>query len=147
MLRSLTTTERDAFLAAPVTGVLVLRRRDGSPMLSPVWHEWEGGAFHFVVGLGDVKWRAVERESAVAFAVFGQHPPYPAVEVHGRAAGVETGAQARERMWRIATRYVGPDRAKRFMESIPPDGLGTIQLTIETMRTFDQSEVPGLGPG
>jgi len=145
MLRSLTTTERDAFLAGPVAGVLALRGRNGSLFLSPVWHEWADDTFYFVVGRGDVKWRAVEREPSVGYAVFGQHPPYPAVEAHGRAACVETGAEARERMWRIATRYVGPDRARRFMEAIGPDDLGTIQLIVETMRSFDQSEVPGLG--
>jgi hypothetical protein len=145
MLRSLTSDERDAFLAEPVTGVMLLRRKDGTPLLSPIWHEWVDGTFYFVVGVGDVKWRSVLREPTIAYAVYGQNPPYPGVEAHGRAEVRETGVEARARLARIATRYVGTNRAKRFMDAIADDELGTIQMVVEMMRTFDQSEVEGLG--
>lgn len=145
MLRPLTTEERDAFLAKPVTGVLLLRRNDGSPLLAPVWHEWVDGHFYFVIGVGDVKWRCIERDPTVAYAVFGQEPPFHGVEAHGRAVVVETGRAAWDRLMRIAIRYVGPQRAARFMHPIEMGALATIDLQVERIRTFDQGEVDGLG--
>jgi hypothetical protein len=43
----LTLDDLDGFLDLPVVAVLATYRRDGTVLLSPVWHRWRDGGFEF----------------------------------------------------------------------------------------------------
>jgi PPOX class probable F420-dependent enzyme len=147
VLRRLSDEERDRFLADPTVGVLATRRSDGRPLLSPVWFDWREGRFWFVIGRDDVKHRHLTADPRISVCIFGQVPPYLGVEAWGQAVVVETGRIAHDRMRSIATRYIGEPDADRFLAAIPVGDLVTVRLDPDGMRTFDESDVPGLeGP-
>src|SRR5918997_1406141 len=53
--RGLRSEDVAALLAAPKCATLATYRRDGTVLLSPVWHEWRDGGFHGHPGPGGVK--------------------------------------------------------------------------------------------
>jgi hypothetical protein len=53
--KGLTPTDLGDLLDLPRVAVLATYRRDGTVLLSPVWHEWRDDGFNVVTGSGDVK--------------------------------------------------------------------------------------------
>jgi hypothetical protein len=51
--KQLTVEELGDLVELPLLAVLATHRRDGSVMLSPVWHEWRDGGFNVVTRSGD----------------------------------------------------------------------------------------------
>ena len=64
-----------SLLAAPSPAVLTTTRKDGSPLTTPVWYRWTGGAFELVIAEGDVKLRQLEREPRCLLVIFEAVPP------------------------------------------------------------------------
>src|SRR5262249_54419069 len=64
----------------PLLGVLATYRRDGSVLLSPVWHEWRDGGFNVVTTSRGVKARHLRRDSRAGLVVCEPSPPYRGVE-------------------------------------------------------------------
>jgi hypothetical protein len=56
--------------------VLATYRRDGTVLLSPVWHEWRDGGFHVVTGSRDVKAAHLRRDPRASIVVCEHCPPY-----------------------------------------------------------------------
>lgn len=100
----LTPDELAAFLSEPVVGTLATYRRDGSVLLSPVWQEWTGTAFHVLLGRADMKVRHIRNDPRVGLVVYEHSPPYRGVEVAGEATLVE-GAYS-EVLERMAPRFL-----------------------------------------
>ena len=71
--------------------VLATYRRDGTVLLSPVWHEWRDGGFHVVTGSGDVKATHLRRDPRASIVVCEHSPPYRGVELRGHAQLVTAG--------------------------------------------------------
>jgi PPOX class probable F420-dependent enzyme len=102
-------------LRQPWLATLATRRKDGSPLLSPVWFEWDGSAFLVGVVNGDWKQKHILRDPRVVLCI-AEEATYP-----GRvceATGVATlepdpGGTA---MRRIAARYLGEELAERWVD-------------------------------
>jgi PPOX class probable F420-dependent enzyme len=103
----------DGFLDAPLVAVLATLRKDGSVLLSPVWHEWRDGGFNVWTGADDVKSRHLRRDPRASILVAESQPPLRGVEVRGVARIVEEGA--RETAVRIASRYIGPEKGAAYV--------------------------------
>jgi Pyridoxamine 5'-phosphate oxidase len=56
--------------------VLATCRRDGTVLLSSVWHEWREGGFHVVTGSSDVKAVHLRRDPRASIVVCEPVPPY-----------------------------------------------------------------------
>jgi PPOX class probable F420-dependent enzyme len=106
--------ELDGFLDEPVVAILATHRRDGSMLLSPVWHEWRDGGFDIWVGRDDVKANHVRRDPRVSIVVAESRYPMRAVELRCEARIVEEDAEATA--IRIASRYVGDDRGRAYVQ-------------------------------
>ena len=65
--------------------VLATYRRDGTVLLSPVWHEWRDRGFNVVTGGGDVKAAHLRRDPRASIVVCEHTPPYRGVEVRCQA--------------------------------------------------------------
>ncbi len=70
MNRQLPPDQLQAFLDRPLVATLATIRKDGSVLLSPVWHEWRDGGFNIIVGTGDVKARHLARDPRASVAVY-----------------------------------------------------------------------------
>ena len=116
----------------PLLAVLATHRRDGSVLLSPVWHEWRDSGFSVVTGSHDVKARHLRRDARASIVVCEHTPPYRGVEVrcHARLASADA-----EAVRRIASRYLGTEAGAAYAEGARDDLL--IRLEPADLRAWD----------
>jgi PPOX class probable F420-dependent enzyme len=106
--------ELEGFLDEPLVAVMATHRRDGSVLLSPVWHEWRDGGFNVWVGRDDVKASHVRRDPRVSIVVAESRYPIRAIELRCEAKIVEQDAE--DTAIRLASRYVGSDRGRAYVQ-------------------------------
>src|SRR3954469_9433765 len=140
MRKDLAVDELGDLLDQPLLAVLATYRRDGSVLLSPVWHEWDGGAFVIATGTGNVKVQHVRRDPRASVVVCEHAPPYRGIEVRGRARLVAGGAAEAGR--RIAIRYLGETEGAAKADAYADDVLVRVEPGL--VRTWDfRDEYPG----
>jgi PPOX class probable F420-dependent enzyme len=123
-------------LDRPLVGVLATYRRDGGVLLSPVWHEWRDGGFDVVTRRDDVKVKHLQRDPRASIVVYEHEPPYRGIEVSGEA-GLHTDG-VKDTAHRIATRYLGAERAATYADGDPDDTI--VRLEPGHVRAWDFSD-------
>jgi PPOX class probable F420-dependent enzyme len=84
-------------------------RKDGSPQVTPVWVDYNGGLIRFNTAKGRVKARILKPGSPVALAIMDPDNPYRYVQIRDRVRRVlEQGADAH--IDSLAKKYVGKDK-------------------------------------
>jgi PPOX class probable F420-dependent enzyme len=116
-----------------MVAVLATYRRDGTVLLSPVWHEWRDEGFNVVTGSRDVKARHLRRDPRVNIVVCDDRPPYRGLELRATARLSTMTDQSIVR--RIASRYLGPEAGERYVETGGDDLL--IRLEQGELRAWD----------
>jgi PPOX class probable F420-dependent enzyme len=141
---NLTVDALDGFLDEPNVAVLATLRRDGSVLLSPVWHEWRDGGFNVWTGADDVKARHLRRDPRTSILVAESRHPLRGIEVRGVTRIIEDGAL--ETAVRIASRYIGPEKGAAYVGSGADDVI--IRLEPGDLRVWDfADEHEEMGPG
>jgi PPOX class probable F420-dependent enzyme len=134
MRTDLTLQDLGDFLGEPRVAVLATLHRDGSVLLSPVWHEWRDGGFNMWMVAEDVKVRHLRRDPRATIVVAESEPPLRGVEVRGEAELIELGVP--ETAVRIAARYIGAESAASYVGSLPGEHL-IVRLTPGNIRIWD----------
>jgi len=116
-----------------VLAVLATYRRDGTVLLSPVWHEWRDGGFNVVTRSNDVKALHLRRDPRASIVVCEHSPPYRGVELRCSARLVTAGVA--DAVTRIASRYLGPEAGEAYARSGADDLL--IRLEPGDLRAWD----------
>jgi hypothetical protein len=124
----LSVEELGDFLEQPFNATLATYRRDGSVLLSPVWHEWRDGGFSIFTGENDVKLRHVVSDNL---------PPLRGIEVSGSPTIIRDPEFARETFQRITFRYLGPELGSAYVNRSGASNLVVIRLVPGTLRTWD----------
>jgi PPOX class probable F420-dependent enzyme len=122
-----------SFLDEPLVAVLATLRKDGSVLLSPVWHEWRDGGFNVWVGTDDVKARHLRRDPRASILVAESQPPLRGAEVRSVARLIEDGAH--ETAVRIASRYIGSEKGAAYVG--PAGDEVMIRLEPGNLRVWD----------
>jgi PPOX class probable F420-dependent enzyme len=117
----------------PLLAVLATYRRDGSVLLSPVWHEWREGGFHVVTRSRDGKAMHLRRDPKASIVVCEHSPPYRGVELSGNASLLTTGIE--DATMRIACRYLGSEAGAAYAEKAEDDLL--VRLEPGDLRAWD----------
>ena len=133
MRKDLTLDDLSGLVELPLLAVLATYRRDGTVLLSPVWHEWRDGAFNVVTSSRNVKARQLRRNPCASLVVCEHLPPYRGVEARCQAKLVTEGV--RECADRIASRYLGSDAGAAYAEMTADDLL--VRLEPDTLRAWD----------
>jgi len=133
MRKNLTVDDLGDLVGIPLLAVLATYRRDGTVLLSPVWHEWRHGGFQVVTGSGDVKAAHLRRDPRASIVVCEHSPPYRGLELRGRARLVTAGVA--DAVTRIASRYLGPEAGAAYAERGRDDLL--IRLEPGDLRAWD----------
>jgi PPOX class probable F420-dependent enzyme len=120
-------------LELPLLAVLATYRRDGTVLLSPVWHEWRDNGFSVVTGSRDVKVRHLRRDPRASIVVCEDGPPNRGLEL--RANARISMLEDRSTVLRIAARYLGPEEGERYAEISSDDLL--IRLEQGELRAWD----------
>ncbi len=142
-LRTLDDEQIRAFLVEGTrTAKIAVVRKDGSPLVTPVWFLVDGdGAIVFTTGKRTVKGRALERDPRVSVCVEDDRPPFAFVRVDGVAELSEDPAELRLCATRIAERYMGKERAQEFGErnSAPRE----IVVRVRPTRVVGRADLAG----
>jgi PPOX class probable F420-dependent enzyme len=101
------TEDQVALLQLPVLAHVATVMADGSPQVTPVWVDTDGGAVIFNTAKGRVKYRNIEREPRVAISVVDRDDPYRTVVIRGKAELIDEGADAH--IDKLAKKYLGAD--------------------------------------
>src|SRR6476661_3475604 len=89
MRKGLTPGDLGDLLELPIVAVLATYRRDGTVLLSPVWHEWRDDGFNVVTGSSDVKASHLRRDRRASILVYENEPPYRGLELRTEARLVD----------------------------------------------------------
>ena len=130
MRRNLGSADLGDLLERPLVAVLATYRRDGTVLLSPVWHEWQDGGFNVVTSGDDLKVRHLRRNPRAAIVVCESRPPFRGIEVQGQARLEAIGGAVR----RIATRYLGERGGAAYAQRASDDTL--IRLAPGRLRAW-----------
>jgi PPOX class probable F420-dependent enzyme len=133
MRKYLTVEHLGDLLELPLLAVLATHRRDGSVLLSPVWHEWRDGGFQVVTRSGDGKVKHLRGDRRANIVVCEHSPPYRGVELRGTAQLLTAGVE--EATIRIVSRYLGPQAAAEYAESGGDDVI--VRLEPGHLRAWD----------
>jgi PPOX class probable F420-dependent enzyme len=140
--KNLTVEDLADFLREPFNATLATYRRDGSVLLSPVWHEWRDGAFQVSTGADDLKVRHLRRDPRASIVVYDNDPPYRGVELRGQAQLLPDPGNAALR--RIAVRYLGEERGNAYADAADWTG-AVIRLQPGELRAWDFADEEILG--
>jgi len=111
---AMTPEEVDAFLRRPLVAVFSTQRPDGSLHSTPVWFEYEDGAFYFWIDVGSVKERDLRQNPETSVCVATQSEPYEYVSVSGHCEIIESPPL--DRCVSITRRYYDEARTRAFVE-------------------------------
>src|SRR6266511_1639917 len=111
MRRNLAVEDLGDLVDLPLVATLATYRRDGSVLLSPVWHEWRDGGFNVATGSEGVKARHLRRDPRASIVVYEHEPPYRGVEVRGQGQLVSEAAE--EAVLRIESATSASQRVAR----------------------------------
>lgn len=116
MGRRMPEQEAREFLSAGTrTGKLAVVRRDGSPLVVPIWFVLDDdGSLVFNTGADTVKGRAILRDPRVSVCVDREVPPYDYVRVDGVAEVSRDPEEMLPWATRIAARYMGAELAESY---------------------------------
>lgn len=133
MRKGLKPADLGDLLELPIVAVLATYRRDGTVLLSPVWHEWRDDGFNVVTGSSDVKAGHLRRDPRASIVVYENDPPNRGLEL--RATARVSMLEDRSIVRRIATRYLGPEEGERYADGGGDDLL--IRLEPGELRAWD----------
>jgi PPOX class probable F420-dependent enzyme len=136
MRKGLSVEELGDLLEQPYNATLATYRRDGTVLLSPVWHEWRDGGFSIITGSNDIKLRHIQRQNLAAAVVSDNEFPFRGIEVSGAPTIVRDLDFGRQTLRRIAIRYLGEDAARTYL-SHATDDMVVIRLVPGKLRTWD----------
>ena len=135
MRKNLRLEDLGDFLDQPKCATLATHFKDGTILMSPVWHEWKDGGFTVAVASEDIKARHVRRDARVSISVAEDSPPYRGIEVRGEAS-IER-ADAFETTQRIAVRYLGAKQGPAYVEPFREADLVLIRVKPGVLRAWD----------
>ena len=133
MRRDIPLGELADFLALPLVAVLATHRRDGSILLSPVWHRWRDGGFDVLSAPNDIKVRHLRNDRRASILVYDNDPPYRGVEIRTTAELSEIDTA--EIVGEMAVRYLGREAGEAYAAASGDSIL--IRLEPGHVRTWD----------
>jgi len=133
MRRDLPLADLADFLALPLVAVLATYRKDGSVLLSPVWHQWRDRGFDVLCEPNDIKVRHLRRDSRASLLVYDNEPPYRGVEIRTTAHLSEIDRA--EFVLEMSVRYLGREAGEAYAATSSDSVL--VRLEPGNVRTWD----------
>jgi PPOX class probable F420-dependent enzyme len=134
--KNLSIEELGDLLELPFNATLATYRRDGSVLLSPVWHEWRDGGFSIMTGEDDVKVRHAEQQGRAVAVVSDNDFPFRGIEVSGSPTVVRDPEFGMQTLTRLAVRYLG-EAAGKVYAARSHGGVVVIRLEPGRLRTWN----------
>ena len=114
-MERMTIEECRSFLRNPVrTGKLATVRKDGRPLVVPVWYDLEGETVVFMTARDSLKTKNMRRDPRISLCVDDEVTPFAYVELEGTAVISEDADQGLYWATRIGGRYMGQELAEAY---------------------------------
>jgi hypothetical protein len=126
---------RDEFLAQANVAVLATVDRRGRAHAAPIWYLYDGGAFIISTGRGSQKHRNVAANPEITLVIDRRTLPYYAIMARGPAE-IGPPLTPEERLL-LASRYLGEDLGRRYVESTAGEDSVTIRLRPRKLIEFN----------
>jgi len=131
---SMSSAEREAFLAGVHVGILAVDEPDRGPLALPVWYEYADGEVLVGMDGGSLKARLLAAAGRATLTVQTETPPYQYVSVQGPVVIDPTPRDTLA----MASRYLGPEFGAWYAENNPNTETSVVaRLRPETWRTMD----------
>ena len=122
------------------TAKVAVVRRDGSPLVTPVWFLCdEEGLVVFETETGSVKGNALRRDPRISVCVEDDEPPFGFVRIDGVAELNEDQTDLLAWTTRIAARYMGSANAEAYGRRNA--GFGHMLVTVRPERVVARVEL------
>jgi nitroimidazol reductase NimA-like FMN-containing flavoprotein (pyridoxamine 5'-phosphate oxidase superfamily) len=147
MSLTMTTGEREAFLAGVHVGIIAIPEDGRGPLTVPIWYIYEpGGDVRIVTGKASRKGRLLAVAGRFSLCVQTEELPYKYVSVEGPIVSIEPADRERDRR-PLAHRYLGVEVGDRYIESTRDDpeyaDNVVIRMRPERWLTTDYAKAPG----
>jgi len=96
------------------TGKLAVVKKDGQPLVTPIWFVLDGDDIMFTTDKASGKGYAIRRDPRVAVAVDDDLPPFSFVLIEGTVTISEDPDDLLHWATVIGRRYMGADRAEEY---------------------------------
>ena len=131
---SMTTAEREAFLADVHVGILAIDEPGRGPTALPIWYLFEDGVVQIGMGGESRKAELLRAAGRATLTVQTEAPPYQYVSVEGPVTIEHT---QRDDL-KMASRYLGPELGQWYADNNPSTSASVVvTLTPEHWRTHD----------
>ena len=135
------TSQQRTFLEDANVAILATTGPGNRAHAMPVWYVYEGGQIIMGAGANSQKRRNIDRNGQATLVIDRREPPYHALMVHGRA---EVGpAAAQDMRLKIASRYLGEQRAREYVEETAGGDSITIRLTPQRFIEYGSPSAGG----
>lgn len=112
---TMSSAEREAFLADVQIGVIAVERPDRAPLAVPVWYGYQpGGDVVLWTERDSVKEKLIRAAGRFSIAVQDEQPPYRYVTAEGDVTAIEPAQDYEARA--IAVRYLGEEEGNAFTD-------------------------------
>lgn len=135
MRTGLTLNDLGDLLEQPILAVLATKRKNGTVLLSPVWHEWSGGGFSIVVWANDIKSKNIQANPDVTVLVAETVHPYRSLEISGTAT-LEALTDPMPFVTRLGMRYISADGAA-YVEKYRGTEMELVRVKPGIVRAWD----------
>lgn len=139
MTLTMTTAEREAFLAGPHVGILSVEDPGRGPLSVPVWYGYEpGGVVNVVTGGQSLKARRLRAAGRLSLCVQTESSPYRYVSVEGPITAVDQSVSVDERRG-LAQRYLGTEGGDLYIAATTGQAEDSVAFRMmpEHWRTSD----------
>jgi hypothetical protein len=140
---TMTTAEREQFLAGLHVGILSVDDPGRGPLTIPVWYSYvPGGSVNVVTGGQSVKAQLLRAAGRFSLCAQSESVPYRYVTVEGPITSVDETVSDEERR-ALAQRYLGTEGGDLYVASTADQAAGSVAFRMmpERWRTSDYGKL------
>ena len=134
MRKDIPLNELADWLALPLVAVPATYRRDGSILLSPVWHRFRDGGFDVLVYPGDIKVKHLRNDPRASLLLYDHAPPLRGLEL--RTEPVLSDVAGKDILRDMAHRYLGEEAGNAYVDTAGNESV-LVRLEPGQLRTWD----------
>jgi hypothetical protein len=131
--------EREQFLADLHVGIVSIPRNGKGPLTVPIWYGYDpGGDVWMLTGPNSIKGKLLKKASRISLCAQSETPPYKYVSVEGPYT---IGDPEADNSLTLATRYLGAEMGKAYVEGSSNEANILVRLTPEVWFTVDYGKM------
>lgn len=146
MSPTMTTTEREQFLADLHVGVISIAEEGRGPLTVPIWYGYTpGGELYVWMSKKSRKAGVIERAGHFSLCVQNEQPPYQYVSVEGPVTVIEPADLERDAR-PLARRYFGVEGGDAYISEIANDNDDYVVIRMRPERWLTADYTPDRTP-